>query len=84
MPDRTLPRSPGHDREFLDCIKSRELPSCDIEKHYPLSVTLNLGNIALKVGRKIRWDAAAEQIVGDAEANSLVQPNYRSPWSLPA
>ncbi len=84
MPDRTLPRSPGHDREFLDCIKSRELPTCDLEKHYPLSVTLNLGNIAFKVGRKIRWDAEREQIVGDNEANSLVQPNYRRPWSLPA
>jgi len=84
LPERSLPRSPGHDREFLDCIRSRELPSCDLEKHYPLSVALNLGDIALKVGRKIHWDAKAERIVGDKEADSLVTPDYRRPWSLPA
>ena len=84
LPEPSLPRSPGHDREFLDCIRSRELPSCDLEKHYPLSVALNLGDIALKVGRKIRWDAKTERIVGDREADSLVRPDYRRPWSLPA
>lgn len=84
LPEPSLPRSPGHDREFLDCIRSRELPSCDLEKHYPLSVALNLGDIALKVGRKIRWDAKTERIVGDKEADSLVRPDYRRPWSLPA
>ena len=83
LPDPWLPRSPGHDREFLDCMRSRELPSCDIEKHYPLHVAMNLGNIALKVGRKIRWDARKEVIVGDREANDLLEVNYRRPWSLP-
>ncbi len=83
LPEPWLPRSPGHHREFLDCMRSRELPSCDIEKHYPLHVAINLGNIALKVGRKIRWDARNECIVGDREANELLQVNYRRPWSLP-
>jgi len=83
LPERSLPRSAGHEREFLDCIKSRELPSCDVEKHYPLHVALNLGNIAMKVGRKLRWDAKTEQVVGDKEANAMLEPRYRSPWSLP-
>lgn len=83
LPEPSLPRSPGHEREFLDCIKSRELPSCDVEKHYPLAVALNLGNLSYKVGRKIRWDAEKEEIIGDAEANALLTPNYRSPWTLP-
>ena len=83
LPEPYLPRSPGHEREFLDCIKSRELPSCDVEKHYPLAVALNLGNLSYKVGRKIRWDAAKEEIIGDPEANALLTPNYRNPWTLP-
>jgi predicted dehydrogenase len=83
LPEKTLPRSPGHEREFLDCVKSRELPSCDVEKHYPLAIALNLGNIAYKVGRKVNWDAQKEEIVGDAEANALAHPEYRSPWTLP-
>jgi predicted dehydrogenase len=83
LPEPTLPRSPGHEREFLDSVKSRQLPSCDVENHYPLAVTLNLGNIAYKVGRKVRWDAKKEEIIGDAEANALAHPEYRAPWTLP-
>ncbi|MBI4557959.1 MAG: Gfo/Idh/MocA family oxidoreductase [Candidatus Hydrogenedentes bacterium] len=78
-----MSKTRAHDREFLDCVKTRELPSCDVEHHYPLSVALNLGNIAYKVGRKVRWDAEKECIIGDHEANELVTPNYRKPWVLP-
>ena len=83
IPDPWLPRSPGHVREFLDAIMTRELPSCDMEKHYPLCVALNLGNIALQVGRKVQWDAEREMIIDDPEANALAQPQYRAPWRLP-
>jgi predicted dehydrogenase len=83
MPAKTLPRSPGHGREFLNCIKSRELPSCDVESHYPLHVALNLGNLSYKLGRPIEWDAETETVVGDREANEMMQPNYRGSWKLP-
>jgi predicted dehydrogenase len=84
LPEKTLPRSPGHDREFLDAIKSRTMCSCDVEYHYPLHVALNLGNLSLKLGRKLVWDAERERVVGDKEANKLIQPHYRSPWLMPA
>lgn len=83
LPEPSIPPSPGHQREFLDSVRSRQQPSCNVEYHYPIHLALNLGHIALKVGRKIHWDADTEQIVGDPEANQLVYPRYRSPWSLP-
>ncbi len=83
LPDPWLPSSPGHEREFLDCIKSRERPSCDVENHYPLHVALNLGNLAYQLGRRIEWDAEREEVKGDREANELLKPNYRAPWTLP-
>jgi hypothetical protein len=43
----------------------------------------HLGNLALRTGRKIVWDHAKEQVVGDKEADRLVSVNYRAPWKLP-
>jgi len=83
LPEPYLPRPSSHGREFLDCIRTRALPSCDVEKHYPLHVALNLGNLSYKLGRKLEWDAERDEIVNDREANALAQPHYRRPWTLP-
>jgi predicted dehydrogenase len=84
LPEKSLPRSPGHEREFLDSVKSRKQPSCSFEAHLPLHTALNLGHVALKAGRKIHWDAQKGQVVGDREAQRIALPNYRSPWRLPS
>ncbi len=76
-------RSPGHEREFLDAIKSREQPSCNFEVHLPLQVALNLAHTSLRTGRKLHWDAEKFAVTGDEEANRLLTPRYRSPWTLP-
>jgi predicted dehydrogenase len=81
-PDVTVP-SPGHEREFLDGIKSRQQPSCSFEAHLPLHVALNLAHISLKTGRKLRWDAEKFEVIGDREATRLCTPQYRAPWKLP-
>ena len=84
LPEKSLPRrSPGHQREFLDCVKSRALPSCDVSYHYNVHVALNLGNASYALGRKLHWDEATGTIVGDREANEYIQPHYRKPWELP-
>lgn len=75
--------SPGHEREFLDSVRSRRECSCSFQKHLPLHTALNLAHIALKVGRRLRFDACNWQIVDDAEANQLMMPRYREPWKLP-
>jgi len=84
IPEPWIPRSPGHDREFLNAIKSRELTSCDVEEHLPLAVALNLGNIAYKLGRRLEWDPETHRFINDDEANEHVIPDYRDPWKLPA
>ena len=58
-------------RNFLDCVKSRKRPNADIEAGHHTNTVCRLGNIAYRVGRTLRWDAAKEQIIGDAEANRL-------------
>jgi hypothetical protein len=67
-------------RNFLDCVKSRKRPNADIEAGHAANTVCRLGNIAYRVGRILRWDAAKEQVVGDKEANRLALGTYRSPW----
>ncbi|MDH7601850.1 MAG: Gfo/Idh/MocA family oxidoreductase [Armatimonadota bacterium] len=82
-PEPSIPSSPGHEREFLNAVKTRVQPSCSFEYHVPLAVTLTLGHIALRTGRKIRWDPVNHKVIGDREAERLCYPNYRKPWQLP-
>ena len=81
-PEPYLPRSPGHQREFLDCVKSRKQCSCNFDYHYNVHVALNLGQLSYRLGRKVVWDARKVKVVGDREANQMLKLNYRKPWSL--
>ena len=69
-PPRTLPRSVGHHREWLNAIKSRARCSCNFAYGHRLSSVGHLGNIALRTGEKLKWDAAAERITNHPEANT--------------
>jgi hypothetical protein len=82
-PEPSIPSSPGHDREFLDSIKSRVQPPCNFDYHMPLAVSLNLGHVALNVGRKVYWNAKTSKVVGDPEAQAAATPKYRKPWAFP-
>ena len=77
-----LYRSPGHHRNFLDCIKSRRITIAPCEVAHRSATPGHLGQIAMLLGRKIRFDPATEQITGDAEANRLLGRPMRSPWRL--
>lgn len=83
-PAPSIPRSLGHEREFLDAIKTRVQPPCSFEYHVPMAVALTLGHIAFRTGRKIRWDPKNHRVIDDREADRLCQANYRKPWRLPA
>jgi len=69
-----------HAREFLDCVRSRREPVSDIESGHRVSTACHLANLSLRLGRKLRWDAAHEEVVGDGEANALLERPYRAPW----
>lgn len=77
-----LYKSKNHHQNFLDCIKSRELPICDVEIGHRSATVCHLGNIAARLGRKIQWDPVNETIVDDAEAAAMVSRPYRAPWKL--
>jgi predicted dehydrogenase len=82
-PPKSIPLSPGHEREWLDCIKSRQQPSCNAAYHVKVDVPIVLSLLSLKLGRSIRFDPATERIVGDDEAARLAVPRYRAPWKFP-
>jgi predicted dehydrogenase len=77
-----LYKSDSHHRNFLDCVKSRQPTITPVETAHHSAIPGHLGLISMLVGRKIKWDAAKEVILGDAEASKLLTRPYRSPWKL--
>ncbi|HVY70767.1 MAG TPA: Gfo/Idh/MocA family oxidoreductase [Verrucomicrobiae bacterium] len=74
---------PGHVRNFLDCVKSRQQPNEQLSVGHHVSTVAHLGNVAFRCGRKIAWNAEKERIEGDTQADKLVGVTYRKPWKLP-
>ena len=72
----------SHARNFIDCIKSREMPHMDIEEGH-LSTTMSLiANISLATEQRLKWDAANERFLGNDAANAMLHYEYRQPWKL--
>jgi predicted dehydrogenase len=69
-----------HVRNFLDCVKSRQQPTSDLESGHRVGTMCHLANIALRLGRSLRWDAKQETITGDPEAAKMLVRPYRPPW----
>jgi predicted dehydrogenase len=74
--------SPGHEREFLDCVKSRKPTLTPVAVAHRSQTPGHLGYVASVVGRKLKWDAAKQEIVGDPEASKLLSHAMRAPWHL--
>jgi hypothetical protein len=74
-----------HVEDFIGCVKSRQRPHCDLETiGHRASLLCHTGNIAVRVGRTLEFDAKTESFVDDADANALRgRPEWRKPWSLP-
>ena len=77
-----LYKSADHHRDFLNCLRSRELPICDVEIGHRSATVCHLSNLVARLGRKITWDPVQETIVGDAEAAAMLSRPYRTPWTL--
>jgi predicted dehydrogenase len=82
-PPKSIPPSPGHEREWLDCLHSRQQPSCDVDYHTRIDVPIVLSLLSYRLGRSIQFDPATESIVSDAEAARQAIPHYRAPWKFP-
>lgn len=77
-----LYKSPGHHREFLDSIKSRKPTLTPAEVAHRSATPGHLALIAMKLGRKLRFNPDTEMILDDPEAEALLKPRMRAPWSL--
>jgi hypothetical protein len=69
-----------HVRNFLDCVKSRGTPISDLASAHRVSTICHLANLSLRLGRKLRWDDAKQDIVNDPEATAQLVRPYRAPW----
>jgi predicted dehydrogenase len=77
-----LYESRDHQRNFLECVKSRKLTITPVEiAHRSISVGL-LGEIAMLLGRKLKWDPEKEIFLNDEQANRMLSRPMRSPWHL--
>ena len=77
-----LYHSRNHQQNFLDCVKSGQPTITPVETGHHSAIPGHLGLISMMVGRKIRWDAQQEKIIGDPEAAKLLTRPYRPPWKL--
>ncbi|MCK4990434.1 MAG: Gfo/Idh/MocA family oxidoreductase [Bacteroidales bacterium] len=82
-PPKSIPPSPGHELEWVECIKSRNQPSCNPGYHVKVDIPIQLSVLSMKLGRSIKFDPETEKIVGDDEAARLAIPEYRDPWRFP-
>ena len=72
----------AHARNFLDCIKSRELPVADVEIGHRSTTMAHLANISLATKSRLEWDAKKEIITNLPAANEMLHYEYRAPWKL--
>ena len=79
--EKQVYHSDNHYKDFLDAIKSRKNPICDVEVGHRTATVCNIGNIAYRLGRSLRWNPGTEQFEGDAEANKLLSRPMRTKWT---
>ena len=80
---QTLPRSPGHQRNFLDAVKSRSQPESHLDYAREMTLPMHLALISFRLKRKLNWDSQKEEFINDPAANFLLGRENRSPWTLP-
>jgi predicted dehydrogenase len=73
----------GHMKDFLHCIATRGKPVADIEQGITSTISCILANLSMRLGRSLQWEPVQGKVVGDDEANRLLQRPYRAPWVHP-
>ena len=82
-PPRVLPRSPGHYKEWINACKGGKPAGSDFVNHAAhLAEVVTLGVIAVRLNRKLYWNAEKMEFTNCPEANAMVNPPYRKGWSL--
>jgi hypothetical protein len=83
QPAKTLPRSPGNDREWLDaCKDGKNRCGANFDFSSLVTETVLLGNVALQLGEQVLWDRANLKVAESAAAQKYIRPTRRQGWSL--
>lgn len=72
----------GEHRNFFDCVKTRKPTYAPAQTGHRTITIAHLGNIAMMLGRKLRWNPDVEDFVGDSEASAMLSRPQRSPWTI--
>lgn len=80
--DERLYVSPEHNRNFIDCVKSRKETICPVEMGIRCDTIAHMVNVAAQTNRTVKWDPKTEQIIGDAEAAKMITRPYREKWKV--
>ena len=80
--DVHLNESPGHYEDWVNCIRERRRPICDVAIGASSVTVCHLGNIAWWLGRTLHWDPDRQEIIGDEGASRWLDRPKRAPWRL--
>ncbi len=81
-PPKTLPRSIGHYEEWIEACKGGSPPGARFGFAGPVTETIILGNIAVRSGETVHWDAGSGKITTPVAANELLHAEYRDGWTV--
>lgn len=82
-PPKRLPRSPGHDREWIEACKGgKDVPGANFEFSSLVTEAILLGNAALRTGGRLTWDRANLSVPNTPAAAAILRPEYRKGWTL--
>lgn len=79
--DFRLYESANHYHDFIECVRSRKEPIEPVETGHRTATICHIGNMAMKLNRKLAWDPKTEKFTGDDEANQQLERPHRGPWS---
>lgn len=80
--DKHVYKSENHYKDFLDAIRKRSKPICDVETGHRTSSVCNIGNIAYQLKRRLEWDPLKEIFKNDPEANDLLGRPMVNEWGI--
>jgi len=82
LPPKTLARSKGHHRDWIDACKGGKPASSNFDYAGLLTEVVLLGNVALRTGKKLDWDEQNMKATNAPEADQYIRPEYHNNWTL--
>lgn len=80
---QSIPRSPGHQQNFVDAVKTRQQPESNLAYARKMTLPMHLGLISYRLGgRKLLWNDKKEKFIGDRDASQLLSRKARKGWRL--